>query len=446
MNSLVKTTSSLRSGRAGLAVLFLAGFMSITTETLPMGLLPQVSGGLGVSESRAGLLVALYAFVIMVVTLPITARTAHWPQRRLLLVIMAVFVLSNLLLAAAPSYAVAVVARLIAASTHGVLWSVLPVYATRLVPPERAGRAVAAVFASNSAALALGVPLGTTVGNALGWRSAFVLLAAVAALALVTAPLLLPEASGSPATRVTALAAFKLPGVLTVTVATTLVMLGHFSLYSYVSPYLRHIGVSSAAAGPALLAFGLAGVAGVWTTGVLVDHRPRGATLLFVGAMALVFAALAATGRATSVSLVLIVVWGLLFAGLPTLLQSAALTAAPQAQAAVSALYVIGVNLSIGGGSIVGGQVLDRLGVASLPLLAVVPTTAAWFIVVGARRHAFPRRPIASAGARSERDSGDSVPREADEAPLIARPSADIGRADAASPSSPERSTTVRCD
>ncbi|MFC9234972.1 MFS transporter [Streptomyces decoyicus] len=382
----------------------------------------------------------------MVVTLPITARTAHWPQRRLLLVIMAVFVLSNLLLAAAPSYAVAVVARLIAASTHGVLWSVLPVYTTRLVPPERAGRAVAVVFASNSAALAFGVPLGTTVGNALGWRSAFVLLAAVAALALITAPLLLPEASGPPATRVTALAAFKLPGVLTVTVAATLVMLGHFILYSYISPYLRHIGVSSAAAGPALLAFGLAGVVGVWTTGVLVDRRPRGATLLFADAMALVFAALAATGRATSVSLVLIVVWGLLFAGLPTLLQSAALTAAPQAQAAVSALYVIGVNFSIGGGSIAGGEVLDRLGVASLPLLAAVPAAAAWFIIVGACRHAFPRRPIASAGARPEQDSGDSVPREADEASLIARPSADIGRAGAASPSCPERSATVRCD
>jgi hypothetical protein len=123
-----------------------------------------------------------------------------------------------------------------------------------------------------------------------------------------------------------------------------------------------------------------------------------------------------------------------------------ALTAAPQAQAAVSALYVIGVNFSIGGGSVAGGQVLDRLGMASLPLLAAVPAAAAWFIVVRARRHAFPRRPIASAGARPERDSGDSVPREADEASLIARPSADIGRAGAASPSCPERSTTVRCD
>ncbi|WP_237535906.1 hypothetical protein [Streptomyces sp. SID3343] len=99
--------------------------------------------------------------------------------------------------------------------------------------------------------------------------------------------------------------------MLAVTVATTLVMLGHFILYSYISPYLRHIGVGSAAVGPALLGFGLAGVVGVWTTGVLVDRRPRGATLLYAGAMAPVFAASAATGRATFVSLVLIVVWGL---------------------------------------------------------------------------------------------------------------------------------------
>ncbi|MFE9006904.1 MFS transporter [Streptomyces sp. NPDC007875] len=433
MNNVVKTTSSLRSGTAGLAVLFLAGFMSITTETLPMGLLPQVSGGLGVSESRAGLLVALYAFVIMVVTLPITARTAHWPQRRLLLVIVAVFVLSNLLLAAAPSYAVAVVARLIAATVHGVLWSVLPAYATRLVPAERTGRAVAVVFASNTAALTFGVPLGTAVGNALSWRSAFVLLAVVAALVLVAAPVLLPKTSGSPATRGTALAAFKLPGVLTITLATALVMLGHFSIYSYISPYLRHIGISEAGAGPVLLAFGLAGVVGVWTTGVLVDRRPRGATLVFTGGMALVFAALAATGRATAVSLVLVVIWGLLFAGLPTLLQSAALTAAPQAQAAVSALYVIGVNFSIGGGSIAGGQVLDRLGAAALPLFAAASAAASWFIIAGARRHAFPRRPVTNAAARPEQDSGDSMPRDACDASLTARPPADADQSGASS-------------
>ncbi|TBO58820.1 MFS transporter [Streptomyces kasugaensis] len=422
------------------------GFMSITTEALPMGLLPQLSAGLGVSESGAGLLVALYAFVIMMVTLPIAARTAHWPQRRLLLVITAVFVLSNLLLAAAPSYAAAVIARLIAASVHGVLWSALPACATCLVPAERTGRAVAVVFASNTAALAFGVPLGTAVGNALSWRSAFVLLAVVAVLLLVAAPVLLPETSGAPATRVTALAAFKLPGVLTITVATTLVMLGHFSIYAYISPYLQHIGVSEAGAGPVLLVFGLAGVVGVWSTGVLVDRRPRGATLVFTGALALVFAALAVTGKVTTLSLVLVVIWGLLFAGLPALLQSAALTAAPQAQAAVSALYVIGVNFSIGGGSIAGGQVLNRLGVAALPLLAAVSATASWFIIAGAHRHAFPRRPITRAAAQPEQDSDDSTPRDVDDASLAARTPADTDQAGDSSLSCPEQATMGRCD
>ncbi|MFF2927497.1 MFS transporter [Streptomyces celluloflavus] len=325
-----------------------------------------------------------------------------------------------------------------AASAHGVLWSALPAYATRLVPAERTGRAVAVVFASNTAALAFGVPLGTAVGNALSWRSAFVLLAVVAALLLVAAPVLLPETSGAPATRVTALAAFKLPGVLTITVATTLVVLGHFSIYAYISPYLQHIGVSEAGAGPVLLVFGLAGVVGVWSTGVLVDRRPRGATLAF--------AALAVTGKVTTLSLVLVVIWGLLFAGLPALLQSAALTAAPQAQAVVSALYVIGVNFSIGGGSIAGGQVLDRLGMAVLPLLAAVSATASWFIIAGARRHAFPRCPITRAAAQPEQDSGDSTPRDVDDASLAARTPADADQAGDSNLSCPGQATMGRCD
>ncbi|WAM12523.1 MFS transporter [Rhodococcus sp. JS3073] len=391
---------SSRSKRGGLAVLFVAAFMTITTETLPMGLLPQMGQGLGASESQVGLLVAIYAFVVMLVTLPVTAWTANWPRRRLFLVIMAAFAVSNLLMALAPTFPVAVIGRLIAALVHGVLWSMMAAYATQMVAPGRAGRAVATVYAGNSAALSLGVPLGTALGNALSWRAAFVVLAGVAVLVMVAAPALLPQVPGTRSADSSAAKAFRIPGVLAIAVTTTVVMLGHFTLYTYVAPYLQDAGISEKAVSPVFFAFGVAGIAGVWCAGMLVDRRPRGALLSAVGIVVLALAGLGAVGWFTPATIALIVLWGLAYAALPTFLQSAALKAAPAAQAAASALFIIGFNLGIGGGSLVGGRVLDHIGVAAVPGAAAALTAVALLIVVFARTSAFPRRTTSAVIAR----------------------------------------------
>ncbi|AHK34249.1 MFS transporter [Rhodococcus opacus] len=389
-----------RTKRGGLGVLFVAAFMTITTETLPMGLLPQMGQGLGASESQVGLLVAIYALVVMLVTLPVTAWTANWPRRRLFLVIMAAFAVSNLLMALAPTFPVAIIGRLIAALVHGVLWSMMAAYATQMVAPGRAGRAVATVYAGNSAALSLGVPLGTALGNALSWRAAFVVLAGVAVLVMAAAPALLPQVPGTRSADSSAAKAFRIPGVLAIAVTTTVVMLGHFTLYTYVAPFLQDAGISESAVSPVLFAFGVAGIAGVWCAGMLVDRRPRGALLSAVGIVVLALTGLGAVGWFTPATITLIVLWGLAYAALPTFLQSAALKAAPAAPAAASALFIIGFNLGIGGGSLVGGQVLDHIGVAAVPGAAAALTAVALLIALFARTSAFPRRPTSAVIAR----------------------------------------------
>ncbi|WP_231868923.1 MFS transporter [Rhodococcus opacus] len=322
---------SSRSKRGGLAVLFVAAFMAITTETLPMGLLPQMGQGLGASESQVGLLVAIYAFVVMLVTLPVTAWTANWPRRRLFLVIMAAFAVSNLLMALAPTFPV---------------------------------------------------------------------LAGVAVLVMAGAPALLPQVPGTRSADSSAAKAFRIPGVLAIAVTTTVVMLGHFTLYTYVAPYLQDAGISEKAVSPVLFAFGVAGIAGVWCAGMLVDRRPRGALLSAAGLVVLALAGLGAVGWFTPATIALIVLWGLAHAALPTFLQSAALKAAPAAQAAASALFIIGFNLGIGGGSLVGGRVLDHIGVAAVPGAAAALTAVALLIVVFARTSALPRRTTSAVIAR----------------------------------------------
>lgn len=357
----------------GLAVLFTAAFTTITTETLPMGLLPSMSRDLGVSEPQVGLLVGVYALLIMVVTLPLVALTRRLPRRRLLVVIMAAFAVGNLLTILAPNYPVVVAARLVAGLGHGVLWSAMAAYAARLVAPERAGRAVAVVFAANSVALTLGLPLGTALGEAAGWRAPFAVLAALAVLVMLVAPAVLPDAPGDGAAAPGVLGAARLPGVRLVMLVTGLVMLGHFALYTYIAPFLLHAG---AAVGPSLFVFGLAGVLGVLAAGVSADRAPRAALLVALGVMVIAMAALALTRANSAVAIT--AAWGAAYAALPTLLQALVLRVAPHAQASASALFIITFNLGITAGSGLGGYLLAQYGPAPLPVVAAALAASAW--------------------------------------------------------------------
>ncbi|MFF4618211.1 MFS transporter [Nonomuraea jabiensis] len=366
---------------AGLAVLFTAALTTITTETLPMGLLPQMSRGLGVTESWTGLLVGGYSLLIVATAIPLTTLTSRWDRRRLLLTVMGLFTISNALLAAAPNYQVALLARLIAALGHGVLWSAMAGYATGLVDPVKAGRAVAVVFAGNSAALTAGVPLGTLLGQAAGWRTAFAVLSGVSALLVLAGRAVLPRHEGT-STPTGTRQALRIPGVRLVAAATALVMLGHFTLHTYLVPYL-----GSAVAASALFVFGLAGIVGVAAAGLLADRRTSPALLSTLGLLATALAVLPVTGGPTTIAV--IAMWGLAYAALPTLLQTLALKRAPRAGSAASALFIIAFNVGITAGSLAGGQTLAFLGAAWLPAVAVIPVLSALVAMsLGARREA----------------------------------------------------------
>lgn len=387
---------------AGLAVLFVAALTTITTETLPMGLLPQISDGLGVSPTWTGFLVGGYALLIIAATIPLTALTARWDRRRLLVTVMGLFAASNAILALAPDYPTALFARMLAAAGHGVLWSAMAGYAASLVAPGKAGRAVAVVFAGNSAALTVGVPLGTALGQAAGWRAGFAVLSAISALIAITAQAVLPAHPGS-RTVAGIRQALRLPGVRTVTAATALVMLGHFTLHTYLVPYLGDDGDAALA----LLAFGAAGILGVWVVGLLADRAPHRYLLVAIGLHAITIAALPLTDGKTATAV--IATWGAAYAALPTLLQTCALKAAPTAAQAASALFIIAFNLGITSGSLVGGQTLEHVGVDWLPAAAVLPVLLAGV--------------IAAAGARRAVREPDHAPRPS-RRPVPARPTA----------------------
>ena len=165
--------------RAPLVLLSVCVFFAVCTEMLPVGLLPEIGRGLGVSSSAAGVLVSLYAVLVAIMSVPIAAVAERWPRRVVLAVLLGAYTLSNVVFAAAPDYAVAVVARTIGGLAHAGFFAVAVAAAVSLVDPARAGRAVTVVMIGNALALLFGIPLGTVLGTALGWRWAFVVLAAV---------------------------------------------------------------------------------------------------------------------------------------------------------------------------------------------------------------------------------------------------------------------------
>jgi len=156
-----------------------AVFVSITSEFLPMGLLPVMSADLDLSKAQVGLLVTVFAFTVVLSTTPLTLVTQRFPRKGLMVVLLLAFAIANVLAASAQTYAFLVVARVFGGLAHGLFWAVAAPYASRLVTRAQLVRALSVTNAGGTAAFILGIPLGTVLGHALGWRFAFLVMAGV---------------------------------------------------------------------------------------------------------------------------------------------------------------------------------------------------------------------------------------------------------------------------
>jgi predicted MFS family arabinose efflux permease len=383
--------------RAALAALAASAFVYVTAETLPVGLLPQISEGLAVTEARVGLLLTSYAVVAGVTTIPLTAITMRIPRHRLITGTVAVFVVSQVAAALAPTFGVLVLARLICAVAHGVFWSAIAPVAARLAPPGLAGRATAMVFLGNSLAIVLGVPLGTALGQWLGWRTAIGVLAAAGAVCVLLLIRLLPVLPALPQDRDTSVAArlrasvaiLRSGPVATVCLITMVLVAGHFAAYTYIAPLVRRDGgLEGVALSALLLGYGAAGVLGTWFVGRHVDRRPGPLLTAMLVLMAVSLVALVPVlGVVPTVLAALL--WGGTFTAIPVCLQAAILRVAPQARDAASAVYVVAFQVGIGAGALIGERLVGagRLGV--LPVVGAVLVVAS-AVLVWRSRAAFP--------------------------------------------------------
>ncbi|MGW2107736.1 MFS transporter [Streptomyces sp. NPDC001948] len=393
---------------SGLLVLAGSAFVTILTEALPAGLLPAMSADLGVGEARAGLLITLYALAAALTAIPMTAWTLILPRRTLLLALLLGFAATNVVTAMSTGFALTLAARVVSGVFAGLLWAMVPAYAARLAP-QHSGKAIATALAGMTVGLSLGIPAGTALGGLIGWRATFGLLT-VLAVALATAALWhLPQLPGETANRGSGLMrTIRTPGIPAINIASLLMVLGFYVLYTYIAPFVEQAG-PAVGTGTVLFLFGLGSMGGVWLAGVTADRRLRAATVVLLALAAACLAVFGAVGHSTVAMVLGAVFWGVTHGGIPTLTQTAGVKAAPFDADTANSLWVTGWNIGMAGGSLLGGAVLDGAGTRALPWTASALLAASVLTALLARHDGFPSPGRIHARDRDRAQQGSAI-------------------------------------
>jgi predicted MFS family arabinose efflux permease len=358
----------------GLIVLAGAVFLSVTSETMPTGLLPDMSASLNVSEPAVGLLVTIFAFTVVATSTPLTALTRRLPRHGMIVGILLLLAISNALTAIAPSYGFVVGSRILGGIAHGLFWAVVGAYSGHLVPKEQIGRAVAITLGGGTLAFVFGVPLATIGGHIFGWRLAFAILAGLMVIGAALVWRFLPAVErDEPAPKREAgekrrRDATVVPVILVSVIAAVLIV-GHYTLYTYIAPFMIQVlGVNPGDVGELLFVYGLAGGVGLVISGSVLGRKPHLGLVLAIIVAGVAVMALTVVAAVPAAAIAALVLWGIAFGTIPPLMQTRLLhTASASFRDTASALYTTAFNVGIGGGALLGAIVYGSLGITGLP-------------------------------------------------------------------------------
>jgi len=265
----------------------------------------------------------------------------------------------------AESFAVLLFARFLLGLAVAGFWALAVAAAARLVPDHKIGLAFAVILSGVSIGTVAGVPAGTLVGELAGWRMAFVANAVFAVLVLFAQVVLLPSLPTTKGVRLGDMAAlFAFPAARVGLFATAFLVAGHFVAYTYITSLLVDItGIDGAYVTPILLAYGVAAFAGNFVAGTLVNSHLR-VTLIGVGFLvAMATALFALAGGITAVALLLVVVWGFAFGGLPVSLQTWMYRSSTHSPESGQVVFNSLFQWALAAGALIGGETVDRLGI-----------------------------------------------------------------------------------
>ncbi|MFF1867383.1 MFS transporter [Streptomyces sp. CB03911] len=344
-----------------LLALAIGAFGIGTTEFVIMGLLPEVAGDFGVSIPTAGWLVTGYALGVLVGAPLMTALGTRVSRKRMLMLLMGLFIAGNLLSAVAPVFGVMIAGRLVASLAHGAFFGIGAVVAADLVAPSRKAGAIALMFTGLTVANVVGVPLGTWIGQVAGWRTTFFVVAALGVVGLAGIARLVPEIPKPEGVRLRhELAAFRNVQVLLAMGMTVLGFGGVFAAITYISPMMTEVaGFADSSVTWLLVLFGLGMVGGNLLGGKLADRALMPLLYVTLGSLALVLALFTVTAHNRFAAAATITLIGALgFAAVPPL-QKRVLDQASGAPTLASAVNIGAFNLGNALAALIGGMVIS---------------------------------------------------------------------------------------
>lgn len=380
--------------RTALALLALAisSFAIGTTEFISVGLLPLISEDLDISVTTAGLSVTLYAVGVTVGAPLLTALTSRVPRKTLLIAIMIVFILGNGLAASANSITMLLIARVISSFSHGVFMSIGSTIAAELVSEDRRASAIAMMFSGLTVATVTGVPLGTLLGQHMGWRTAFIAIAVIGVVALIANLLLVPS-NLRKGNRTKLSEPFKVLKNGRLLLAFAITMLGYggtFVVFTYLSPLLHDItGFKESTIAGILVLYGIAIAIGNLIGGKAANRKPLSALLVMFALQVVILFILTFTAPYATAALVTITLMGLLaFMNVPGLQMYVVLLAErymPKSIDVVSALNISAFNAGIAIGAYIGGIITDELGLIHTPWIGAIMVLGAVILTAWSR-------------------------------------------------------------
>ncbi len=370
-----------------LLALAIGGFGIGLTEFVIMGLLPEVSTDFGVSETTAGYLISGYALSVAIGAVGLTLLLTRVPRKFALLGLMVLFILGNLISAISPDYATMMIGRIVAALCHGAFFGIGSVVAAQLVAPDRKARAIAFMFGGLTLANVLGVPLGTLLGQAAGWRSTFWAITVIGIIAFIGIALLVPAHTGrSEAAALavrTELAAFASPQVWFSIALTVLGFGGMFGGFTYIAFTLTEVSGFSAGAVPWLLVLFGVGLFFGNIVGARAADRSVVKTLgVLLSALTVILAAFALVATSQVLTVVALVLMGAVGFGAVPALQMRVMGYADQAPTLASGANIGAFNLGNALGAWIGGVTLAAGFGYTSPLWAGAGVTALGLLVL----------------------------------------------------------------
>jgi len=367
---------TLRSWLA-LFILALSTFTIVTTELAPVGLLTPIANGLHASESAVGMTVSLYAWVGALSALFASVFLGNVAKKRLLLTLTVILFLSNVLAATVSTYTVLLAARVLGALAHGAFWAMIGATAVSIVPTRYIGAATSIVFGGVSAASVFGVPVSNYIGIHFGWRQAFWLMAILSVVAFAGISVLIPQITSKSAIGFEALkSVLKSSALWKIYSATLLAVTAHFAAFTYIEPWLHTQHSLATSVIPAVLfVYGIAGLAGNFLTGMMIDKYLKATVSISVLLICAVLVFLGTSGSALSGTAVFtaMVIWGVAVSGIFVGFQTWVLRLAEDKTFPASAAYVSFFNTAIGIGASAGAWMVSAF---SVPMLYVVAGVA----------------------------------------------------------------------